>query len=178
MEWLRSELQWALIWGHFLDLFLAYLLALPIAWDREVSERTAGLRTFPLVAVAACAYMLTGYEVLTSSEAEARVMEGLITGMGFIGGGAILKNGGSVKGTATAASLWGTGAIGLAVASQRLEVALIVSLVTFFTLRFLKPLLPVPDHGRGRPMSDDELRQHDELRQREHRRSGGSEEDR
>ncbi len=130
-----------MVWHDLLALGTAYLLALPSAWDREVNEHTAGLRTFPLVAVAACAYMLTGFEVLGSAGGQARVMQGLITGMGFIGGGAILKNGGSVHGTATAASLWGTGAIGLAVAAGRLEIAIVVSLVTFFTLRFLKPLL-------------------------------------
>lgn len=157
IEWLSSALQWQLIWSHFLHLALAYLLALPIAWDREVSERTAGLRTFPLVAVAACAYMLTAYDVLESTEAEARVMEGLITGMGFIGGGAILKNAGSVRGTATAASLWGTGAIGLAVASERMEIALVVSLVTFFTLRFLKPL--IPHRGEKDPFAEDPARE-------------------
>jgi putative Mg2+ transporter-C (MgtC) family protein len=140
-EWLDSSVEWGLIWRHFRQMLLAYVLALPIAWDREVSERTAGLRSFPLVAIAACAYMLTGYEVLSSTDAEARVIEGLITGMGFIGGGAILKHGGSVRGTATAASLWATGAIGLAVASQRLEIAIVISAVTFFTLRFLKPLI-------------------------------------
>ncbi len=141
VDWVTTGVSWNLIWHHLLNLAVAYLLALPIAWDREVSERTAGLRTFPLVAVAACAYMLTGYGVLGSKDAAARVMQGLITGMGFIGGGAILKDGGSVRGTATAASLWGTGAIGLSVASGRLEIAVVVSLVTFFTLRFLKPLL-------------------------------------
>ena len=132
--------DWALVLRHLIELALAYILAIPIAWDRETHARTAGLRTFPLVAVAACAYMLIGYQVLDSTDAEARVMQGLMTGMGFIGGGAILKHGGRVQGTATAASLWATGAIGLAVASQRLEIALLISAMTFLTLRFLKPL--------------------------------------
>ena len=124
---------------HLRDLVLAYSFAIPIAWDRETNARSAGLRTFPLVAVAACAYMLIGYQVLDSTDAEARVIQGLMTGMGFIGGGAILKHGGRVEGTATAASLWATGAIGLAVASHRLEIALLISVATFLTLRFLKP---------------------------------------
>jgi putative Mg2+ transporter-C (MgtC) family protein len=89
--------------------------------------------------------MLIGYQVLDSTDAEARVIQGLMTGMGFIGGGAILKHGGSVKGTATAASLWATGAIGLAVASHRLEIALVISAMTFFTLRFLKPIAATQD---------------------------------
>lgn len=148
-EWLSSLLDWSQVLRHFREMLLAYLLAIPIAWDRERSERTAGLRTFPLVAIAACGYMLIGYAVLDSTDAEARVIQGLITGMGFIGGGAILKEGGSVKGTATAAGLWATGAIGLSVASQRLEIALVISIVTFFTLRFLKPLIPVEDERGG-----------------------------
>lgn len=128
---------------HVRDLLFAFILALPIGWDREKRERTAGLRTFPLVAVAACGYMLVGIEVLSSTDAEARVMEGIITGIGFIGGGAILKNAvkgeGFVSGTATAASLWLTGAIGISVATGRLEIALVLSAMTFFTLRLMSP---------------------------------------
>jgi len=122
-------------------MLIAFILAVPIGWDREKHERSAGLRTFPLVAVAACGYMLVGQEILDSAEAVSRVMEGIITGIGFIGGGAILKNvvkGESyVRGTATAASLWLTGAMGLSVAAGRLEIALVLSVLTFVTLRML-----------------------------------------
>lgn len=62
-------------------LAVAYVLALPIGWDREKNARSAGLRTFPLVSMASCAYMITGIQVLDSTDAEARVMYGLITGM-------------------------------------------------------------------------------------------------
>jgi putative Mg2+ transporter-C (MgtC) family protein len=51
-----------------------------------------------------------------------------------------LKHGGKVQGTATAASIWSTGAIGLAIASHRIEIAFLISSLTFFTLRFLKPI--------------------------------------
>lgn len=148
LDWLAPDLNWRLVLSHLRDLVLAYLLAIPIAWDREVRERTAGLQTFPLVAVAACGFALIGFSTLDSSDAQARIMQGLITGIGFIGGGAILKGGGEVKGTATAASLWATGAIGLSVASHRLEIALLISVATFLTLRFLKPLVeasPTPE---------------------------------
>jgi len=133
-------LDWQLVLSHLRELLLAYTLALPIAWNRETSARTAGLRTFPLVSVATCGFMLIGFQVFDSTDAEARVMQGLITGMGFIGGGAILKDGGSVKGTATAASLWSTGAVGCAVASHRPEIAVVIALTTFLTLRLLTPL--------------------------------------
>ena len=142
---LEFNFDWAVVVRHLFDLTLAYLFAIPIAWDRETHARTAGLRTFPLVAVAACGYMLIGYQVLDSTDAEARVIQGLMTGMGFIGGGAILKHGGRVQGTATAASLWATGAIGLAVASRRLEITLLIRPMTFLTLRFLKPIATSKD---------------------------------
>jgi putative Mg2+ transporter-C (MgtC) family protein len=61
----------------------------------------------------------------------------LINGVGFIGGGAILVGKASIRGTATAASLWATGAIGAAVGLGAYETALVLSLVTFATLRFM-----------------------------------------
>ncbi|MAA95901.1 MULTISPECIES: MgtC/SapB family protein [unclassified Arsukibacterium] len=138
---LIPEIDWTIAALHIRDMLIAFILAVPIGWDREKHERSAGLRTFPLVAVAACGYMLVGQEILDSAEAVSRVMEGIITGIGFIGGGAILKNvvkGESyVRGTATAASLWLTGAMGLSVAAGRLEIALVLSVLTFVTLRML-----------------------------------------
>ena len=119
----------------------AYLLALPIGWNREKAERSAGIRTFPLVALASCGFIQAA-EGLTADnpEAMARIMEGLITGMGFIGGGAILRHKESVRGTATAASLWVTGAIGAAVGLGSYDVAVVLALVTYLTLWVLSPL--------------------------------------
>ncbi len=144
LEALTPDFDWYLMLRHLRDLVLAYLLAIPSAWDREVRDRAIGLRTFPLVAVAACGYALIGFSVLESSDAHARIMQGLITGIGFIGGGAILKGGGNVEGTATASSLWATGAIGLSVAAHRFEIAILISIATFLTLRYLKPLMESP----------------------------------
>ncbi len=140
------NIDWAQTWFNLWHLGVAYLLALPVALDREAASRTAGLRTFPLVALAACGYTLVGFSLLDSTEAESRVLQGLITGIGFIGGGAILKSRGSVKGTATAASIWTTGLIGIAVAGDRFEIAALLSIITFATLRFGKALKE-PDTG-------------------------------
>ena len=123
---------------HVAALAAAYVLALPIGWDRERAERSAGLRTFPLVAVASCGFVQATEQLLaTSPEATARIVEGLITGIGFIGGGAILKEGTTVHGTATAASLWATGAVGTAVGLGSYDVAVAVAVFTILTLRLL-----------------------------------------
>jgi putative Mg2+ transporter-C (MgtC) family protein len=120
---------------------VAFVLALPVGWEREQSERSAGLRTFPLVAMASCGYILLASRVLGDHpEGLARVLEGLITGIGFIGGGAILKSDGAVRGTATAASVWNTGAIGAAVAFDRYEIAVVLAAVNYATLRWLARL--------------------------------------
>lgn len=131
-----ADIDWSIVLTHLTQIGAAFVLALPAAWNREYEARSAGLRTFPLVAVAACGYMLVGLEVLTSTDAESRVMYGIIAGMGFIGGGAILKSSGKVTGTATAASLWNTGAIGVAVAFHRYEIAIVLSAINFLTLFF------------------------------------------
>jgi putative Mg2+ transporter-C (MgtC) family protein len=138
---------------HLVALLIAYLLAFPIGWNREHEERSAGLRTFPLVAVATCGFIQAAESITASSpEAMARIVEGLITGMGFIGGGAILRREDSVRGTATAASLWITGAIGVAVGLGSLDVAVMLSLATVITLWVLpalKPLTGGPEKGES-----------------------------
>lgn len=135
---------------HVLALLIAYGLALPIGWNREKEERSAGLRTFPLVAVASCGFVQAAESLTSSSpEAMARIVEGIITGMGFIGGGAILRMKESVKGTATAASLWTTGAMGTAVGLGSYDVAIVLSGVTMVTLWVLSPLKPRGEDERG-----------------------------
>ncbi len=130
------ELDFDLILQHFIQLGMAFLLSLPIAFNREHHDRGAGLRTFPLVTIASCSFMLVGMSVYQGSDAEARVMYAVITGMGFIGGGAIFKSGDSVSGTATAAGIWNTGAIGVSVAYNRYEIAILLSLIGFLIFQF------------------------------------------
>lgn len=130
------DINWLQIETHLAHLLLAFLLALPIGWDREQTARSAGLRTFPLVAIAACGFVLVGRRVL-GADAQARIIEGLMTGIGFIGGGAILKSRSSVRGTATAASIWLTGAVGAAVAYNMFEIALVLAVLNFVTLRWI-----------------------------------------
>ena len=139
------------IWPHFVALALAYLLALPIGWNREKEERSAGLRTFPLVAVATCGFIqATEPLVANAPEAMARIIEGLTTGMGFIGGGAILRREDSVHGTATAASLWVTGAIGVAVGLGSLDVAIMLSAATMLTLAVMHSLKQAAGQDPGK----------------------------
>ena len=149
------QFDWIQIRSHLVLLGIAYALALPIALDRERNARSAGLRTFPLVALASCGFMLVGIEAFADENARARILQGIIAGMGFIGGGAILKGDAVVTGTATAAGLWTTGAIGIAVAWQRIEIALVLSAFTFVTLN-LVPAVAKPMLGENATKKDDQ----------------------
>jgi putative Mg2+ transporter-C (MgtC) family protein len=135
------SIDWGQFGSNLVSLLAAFLLTLPIAWDREREARTAGLRTFPLVALATCGLMQIGQLLFPEHpDSQARLMQGLMTGVGFIGGGAILKHGVTVEGTATAASIWATGVVGISVAYSRYEIGLVLALFNFATLRLLTPL--------------------------------------
>lgn len=130
------QIDWQLVLDHLFHLIVAYLLSLPIGLEREQSERHFGLRTFPLVAVVSCGFMLVGMSVIDSTDGEARVIQGIITGIGFIGGGAILKDQNRIAGVSSAASIWNTGAIGVAVAFDRFEIAILLAALNVITMFF------------------------------------------
>ncbi|MDE3164237.1 MAG: MgtC/SapB family protein, partial [Acidobacteriota bacterium] len=113
----------------------------PVGWYREKEAHSVGVRTFPVVAMAACGYVLLGSPgVSMTKEAESRIVQGVVAGIGFIGGGAILKSESHVHGTATAASIWCTGVVGAAVAQNRYLLATTLAALNLFALRVLLPL--------------------------------------
>lgn len=143
MSSLLAAIDLPTILHYALQLAIAFVLTMPIAWERERSTRIMGLRTFPLVALGSCAYILIGSDVIGDSpDARARLIQGMVSGLGFIGGGAILKRGDDkrVRGTATAASIWTTGAAGTAVGFSRYEIAIVVVVLNFLILWWLSTL--------------------------------------
>jgi len=133
--------QWNDSLDHFVHLVVAFLLALPIGWNRSREERGAGLRTFPLVAMAACGFVQTGISVLGAGAAsQANVMQGIITGVGFIGAGAIMRQGEATTGNATAASIWTVGIIGAAVGYGYFDIGIILAAANLAVLKFRMPL--------------------------------------
>lgn len=120
--------------------------------ERELRDRTAGLRTHMLVAVGACLFALVsafGFDDLVAGTADAstirhdpsRVASNIVTGVGFLGAGAILRSGLSVQGLTTAASLWVVAALGTAVALGMYfatGVTLGITLLSLVVLRVLR----------------------------------------
>jgi putative Mg2+ transporter-C (MgtC) family protein len=140
--------HWQEVWKDLQQVGVAYVLTAFIGWDREKEEHSTGLRTFPIVGMASCGYLLAlGSQ--PDAAAQSRVLQGLITGIGFVGGGAILKEGTTVKGTATAASVWNAGVIGASVAMGRYEMAIALAALNLFTLRALLPVKSWLDRKRN-----------------------------
>jgi putative Mg2+ transporter-C (MgtC) family protein len=127
------------ILSDFGHLCLAFLLAGTIGWNREEEEHNTGIRAFPIVAMASCTFVMTA-SFHGDLAAQSRVMQGLVSGIGFIGGGAILKDGLNIKGTATAAAVLSAAAIGAAVSLDRFGIAVSLTVLNLVALRALQPI--------------------------------------
>ena len=131
--------DWMGIFADFWHLCVAFALAGVIGWNREQEEHNIGIRAFPIVAMASCTFvMIAAYHGDAASQS--RVLQGLVAGVGFIGGGAILRDGMTIKGTATAASVLSAAALGASVALDRFGIAFSLTLLNLVALRALVPL--------------------------------------
>jgi putative Mg2+ transporter-C (MgtC) family protein len=141
-----------------LNLVVAFALGIPIGWDRDRQDVGPGLRTYPLLAMGACAYLQIGEFVFRDQmDSQARVFQALVSGIGFIGAGAIIKGRVEVHGLATAVSLWITVSVGIAAAYQLFALAALLSATTLVALRLLKPLKRHPEEADQGPKPDEPL---------------------
>lgn len=117
-------------------LVAAAVLGALVGWERERSGKAAGLRTHMLVSLGTALFVIAAEGSGMSSDGVSRVVQGLTTGIGFIGGGAILKLASEreIHGLTTAAGIWMTAAIGVTVGLGALGLALLATLVTTATL--------------------------------------------
>ena len=143
-------------WEEFPDILLslsvAFMLALPLGWEREHRKFGPGLRTYPLLAMGACAYLEIGqFAFANHIEGQARVFQALVSGIGFIGAGAIIKGPTKVHGLATAVSLWITVSIGIAASYRLYLLAAILTATTLVALRLLEPFKEHPEEADKGP---------------------------
>ena len=125
-------------------LLCAMLVGMVIGTEREYTHRPAGMRTHILVALGSCAVMITGqlifvqYRVFGATSDPARLSAQVITGVGFLGAGTILREGTNVKGLTTAASLWAVACLGIAAGGGYYTVAFAGMVFIFITLTFFE----------------------------------------
>jgi putative Mg2+ transporter-C (MgtC) family protein len=120
-----------------LRLLLVALLGGLVGWQRERSNKPAGTRTHMLVALGAAVFILASQRAGMDAAALSRVVQGLATGVGFVGAGAILKQGEHVEGLTTAAALWLAAAVGTAAGLASGGVAVLASVLGWVVLEVL-----------------------------------------
>ena len=123
-------------------LILALIVGGLIGFEREVKRRNAGLRTHILVSLGSCPIMLTSlyvfdiYKDITTLD-PARIAAGIVTGIGFLGAGAIIRSGEAVRGLTTAASLWLVAGLGMGIGCGFYLASIITSILVIAVLYFL-----------------------------------------
>ncbi len=127
-----------------LRLLAAVLAGAVVGFERERAGKAAGLRTHILVSLGTCLFVLSGTGYGMSSDGLSRVIQGIVTGIGFIGAGAILKleDKKDIQGLTTSAGIWMTAAIGVAIGLGEIGLALIsavIAVVVLSLVRFFEP---------------------------------------
>ncbi len=117
-------------------LLLSLLLGSIIGWEREVVRMPAGLRTYMLVTMGSALFTIVSFLVADKSNLVdiSRIAAGIITGIGFLGAGAIMRSGENVRGLSTAASIWTAAAIGMAVGFGYYLLSIIATFLTLMVL--------------------------------------------
>lgn len=133
-----------------LRVLLAVALGAAVGYERESEGKAAGLRTHILVCLGACLFTIAG--LVFGSADSGRVAAGVVTGVGFLCAGAIMRQEGVVRGLTTAAGVWAVAAIGVAVGVGLYLLALATTAVVYITLHFLQ----VSERGHPPPNASDQ----------------------
>lgn len=143
-------------------LIVAMIFGAVIGIQRERAGKPAGLRTHMLVALGAAVFIIASGEFGMNPDSISRVIQGLVTGIGFLGAGAILKlyDKRAVEGLTTAAGIWMTAALGVAVGLGRFGLALVATLLAWMTLSLVRQMEHILNRG-ARKSEDDTISSED-----------------
>src|SRR5687768_15239102 len=137
-------------------LLTAALLGAILGFERELRQKSAGLRTNILIAVGSALFTLMSIELADPESADpSRVAAQIVTGIGFLGAGAIMRTGSGVQGLTTAATVWVNAAVGVAAGGGEYHLAFIATGVTLAALLVLQPLEAAIAKRYGNPEKTD-----------------------
>lgn len=132
-------------------LITAALLGAALGFERELRQKDAGLRTNILIAVGSALFTLMSIEISGPSGDPARIAAQIVTGIGFLGAGAIMRTDTGIQGLTTAATVWVNAAVGVAAGGGKYHLALIATGVTLAALWILEPIERVIARRFGKP---------------------------
>lgn len=130
-------------WEGLLRIILAAFLGALIGLEREMSGKPAGIRTYGLVGMGSGAFTVVGILAFGNGDPVARVAQGIVTGIGFLGAGTILRLDRQIVGLTTAAGVWVAAAIGMAIGSGLYIIGIGGAIAVFLLLQFVNPHLLV-----------------------------------
>ena len=136
-------------------LLLAALLGGIIGFERELRHKSAGLRTNILIAVGSAAFTLMSIEIADGQADPGRVAAQIVTGIGFLGAGAIMRTDSGIQGLTTAATVWVNAAVGVAAGGGEYHLAVIATAVTIAVLLVLSPLEKILDRRDSQRAAQD-----------------------
>ena len=131
-------------------LLLAAGLGAAIGLEREYRRKPAGLRTNILIAVGSALFTIVSLQLVANGGTGDRIAAQVVTGIGFLGGGAILRRGEAVQGMTTAATIWVNAAVGMAAGAGESRLAVAATTVTLIVLAVLPPIERYFDDRFGR----------------------------
>ena len=126
--------------SSFLPIIVAVALGGLVGVERELHRKPAGLRTNILICMGAAAFILIARRIGLSQDAISRMTAGIITGVGFIGGGAVLRDRENISGVTTAATIWVVTSVGIACGMQLYDIAIAITLLSLLVLSGMGPL--------------------------------------
>jgi putative Mg2+ transporter-C (MgtC) family protein len=124
----------------FLPIIVAVVLGGLVGIERELNRKPAGLRTNILICMGAAAFILIAQRIGLSQDAISRMTAGIITGVGFIGGGAVLRDRENISGVTTAATIWVVTSVGIACGMRLYDIAIAITLLSLLVLSGMGPL--------------------------------------
>ena len=131
--------QLLVIWEYAVPILIAALVGGLVGIEREYHDKSAGFRTMILIAVGSCVFMMLSKMVGAPEGESTRIAAAIVTGVGFLGAGVVMKNHLSVGGITTAASIWLVASLGMATGAGAYELVGVVTVLALLVLWLLPP---------------------------------------
>lgn len=133
---------------HLIKLGVAVLVGGLIGLEREFQYKAAGFRTIILITIGSTLYTMFSISIAGGTDSQTRIASNIVTGIGFLGAGTILREGGRIGGLTTAATIWLAAALGMGIAAAEMKLVLASTVVTLIILLIFPRLTGWMDHLR------------------------------
>src|SRR5574338_1205369 len=134
---------------HLIKLGVAVLVGGLIGLEREFQHKAAGFRTIILITIGSTLYTMFSISIAGGTDSQTRIASNIVTGIGFLGAGTILREGGRIGGLTTAATIWLAAALGMGIAAAEMNLVLAATVVTLIILLIFPRVVGWMDHLRS-----------------------------